>query len=126
MLGPIHDYSPLWPDSGEALYASLSAAGGAGHVITAPMLGADEVTLAVIEIENSGVIHDYRWIKALSGQTHASLSVTTTGPATLIAIWAGDSSGDPTTGRWLPFPITDLRLSIPNYTQNVALKRLSR
>jgi hypothetical protein len=103
-LGSVQTYSPLWPSSGEALYVSPLAAGGAGHIITAPMPGADEVTLATIEIKNGGIIQDYKWSKVLSGQAHTSLSVTTTEPATLITIWAGDSSGDPTAGNVTAIP----------------------
>jgi hypothetical protein len=91
MLGSLQDYSPLYPGSGEALYAALSAAGGSGHRVTAPMpAGADEITLAVIEVKNGGTIQDLQFKKVLA-PPHTSLSVTTTGPATLIAIWAGDS-----------------------------------
>lgn len=104
MLGSVQNYSPLWPTSGEALYASPAAAGGAGHVIVAPMPGSDEVSLAIIEIKDGGIIQDYKWNKVLSDQAHASLSVTTTGPATLVAIWAGDSSGDPRTGNVTAVP----------------------
>ncbi|MGO9673585.1 MAG: hypothetical protein ACLPSF_05365 [Methylocella sp.] len=96
LLGSVETYAPLWPDSGEAVYASTSAAGGAGHVFTAPLPASDEITLAGVEIKNGGVVQDYKWSKAPSGQAQASLSVTTTGPATLIAIWAGDSDGDAT------------------------------
>jgi hypothetical protein len=91
MLGSLQDYSPLYPGSGEALYAVLSAAGGSGHRVTAPMPnGGDEITLAVVEVKNAGVIQDVGFKKVLA-PPHTSLSVTTTGPATLIAIWAGDS-----------------------------------
>jgi hypothetical protein len=104
MLGSVENYSPLWPDSGEALYVSPAAAGGAGHVITASMPEADEMSLAVIEIKGGGAVQDYKWKKVLSGQANTSLSVTTTGPATLIAIWAGDSSGDARTGNVTAVP----------------------
>ncbi len=96
MLGSAQAYSPLWPNSGEAAYASSAAGGGDGHVVTAPVRDADEVTLAVVEIENGGAIQDYAWNKMLSGQANASLNVTTVGPATLVAVWTGDSSGDST------------------------------
>jgi hypothetical protein len=91
MLGSLQDYSPLYPGSGEGLYAVLSAAGGSGHRVTAPMpAGADEITLAVVEVKNGGAIQDVQFKKVLSAP-HTSPSVTTTGPATLIAVWAGDS-----------------------------------
>ena len=93
LLGAIHDYSPLYPGSGEALYTVLSAAGGSAFRVTAPILaGSDEITLAVVEVMNAGVIQDAQFNKVLS-PPHTSLNVTTSGAATLIAIWAGDSGG---------------------------------
>lgn len=93
LLGAIHDYSPLYPGSGEALYAISSAIGGTGYRVTAPMLaGGDEITLAVVEIKNAGAIQDAQFNKVLS-PPHTSLNVTTSGAATLVAIWAGDSGG---------------------------------
>ena len=96
LLGSVQNYAPLWPNSGAAVYASSSSVGGAGHVFTAPMPAADEITLAAVEIKNGGVIQDYKWSKAPAGQAQTSPSVTTTGPATLIAIWTGDLDGDAT------------------------------
>jgi hypothetical protein len=96
LLGSVQNYAPLWPNSGAAVYASPSSVGGAGHVFTAPMPAADEITLAAVEIKNGGVIQDYKWSKAPAGRAQTSPSVTTTGPATLIAIWTGDSDGDAT------------------------------
>ena len=91
ILGSVHDYSPLYPGSGEALYAVLSAAGGSGYRVTAPMpAGGDEITLAVVEVKNGGLIQDFQFNKVLS-PPHTSLNVTTTGATTLIAVWAGDS-----------------------------------
>ncbi|MGH6810873.1 MAG: hypothetical protein ACREDM_00535 [Methylocella sp.] len=89
----MHDFSPLFPDSGEALYGSLSAVGGSGHKVTAPMHGSesDEITLAAVEIKNGGVIQDAQWNK-VTVPPQTSLNVTTTGPATLVAVWVGDSS----------------------------------
>ena len=92
MIGFVHDFSPLWPNSGEALYASLTAAGGSGHIVTAPMRGSesDEITLASVEVKNGGVIQDAQWNK-VTVPPQTSLNVTTTGSATLVAVWAGDS-----------------------------------
>ena len=91
LLDSMHDYSPLYPGSGEALYAVSSAVGGSGYRVTAPMPeGGDEVTLAVVEVKNGGIIQDVKFNKVLS-PPHTSLDVTTTSVATLVAIWAGDS-----------------------------------
>jgi hypothetical protein len=87
----LYDYSPLYPNSGEALYAVPAAVGGSGLRVTAPMPdGGDEITLAVVEVKNGGIIQDAQFNKVLA-PPHTSLNVTTTGPATLVAIWAGDS-----------------------------------
>jgi hypothetical protein len=93
LVGPVHDYSPSYPGSGEALYSCLVAKGGSGHYFTAPMTGIDEITLAVVEVENGGLIQDAEWTKVLA-PPQTSLSVTTTGAATLVAIWAGDSGAN--------------------------------
>lgn len=90
MLGGMHDYGPAYPTSGEALYAVASAAGGTGQHVIAPMPGSDEITLAVVEVKNGGLIQDAKWNVVFS-PPHTSLSVTTTNAATLVAIWAGDS-----------------------------------
>ncbi|MGH6840909.1 MAG: hypothetical protein ACREDV_02290 [Methylocella sp.] len=90
MIGSVRDFSPLWPNSGEALYTSLTAMGGDGHSVTAPLPGPDEITLAAVEVKNGGVIEDAQWNK-VTVPPHTSLNVATTGPATLIAVWVGDS-----------------------------------
>jgi hypothetical protein len=93
LIGSIHDYSPLYPGSGEALYSVLSAAGSGGYRATALMPeGGDEITMAVVEVKDGGIIQDAQFRKVLS-PPHTSLNVTTAGPATLMAIWAGDSGG---------------------------------
>jgi hypothetical protein len=90
MIGSVHDFSPLWPNSGEALYASLSAVGGNGHIVTAPLPGPDEITLATVEVKGGGVIQDAQW-NNVTVPPQTSLNVKTTGPATLVAVWVGDS-----------------------------------
>jgi hypothetical protein len=93
----MHDYTPLYPGSGEALYSVLAAAGGTGQHVTAPMPeGGDEISLAVVEVKNGGVIQDVKWNKVLA-PPQTSLGVTTTGPATLVAVWAGDSGANSVT-----------------------------
>ncbi|MDQ6703987.1 MAG: hypothetical protein M3Z96_13345 [Pseudomonadota bacterium] len=92
MIGSVHDF--------EALYSSLSAVGGSGHIVTVPMLGwvasgifrpgSDEITVATVEVKNGGAIQDAQWNK-VTAPPQTSLNVTTTGPATLVAVWVGDS-----------------------------------
>jgi hypothetical protein len=91
-LGPLHNYDPLYPGSGTALYAFPSANGGVGHVVTSTMVHSDEVTLDVVEVKNGGLIQDFKWNAVLKGNPLTSLNVTTTGPATLVAFWWGDGN----------------------------------
>jgi hypothetical protein len=93
-LGVPHTYT-LWPSSGTALYACAQARGMAGHVVTAakPKV-TDETTLTLVEIVNGGVVRDVQWREVLSGQPLTSASVSTTGPALLVAWWWGDAGVD--------------------------------
>lgn len=90
LLGAIQDYSPIWPQSGAAMYVVPKAVGGPNHVFTTQLVNFDEVTMSVVEIKNAGRIQDYKINKVLNGSPNTSGTVTTTGPATLIAVWAGD------------------------------------
>jgi hypothetical protein len=91
-LGSTHGYVPQYPDSGTALYAFPSIAGGTGQVVSVSTVARDEVTLDAVEIKNGGVIQDYKWNEVLQGHPLTSLDVTTTGPATLVAFWWGDGN----------------------------------
>jgi hypothetical protein len=93
-LGTSHTYT-LWPSSGTALYACAKAQGRDNHVVTAdtPKV-TDETTLSVVEVLNGGVVSDVQWREVLSGQPLTSASVTTTGPALLVAWWWGDAGVD--------------------------------
>jgi hypothetical protein len=90
-IGATHTYS-LWQSSGTALYGCVQAAGGVGHVVTAAKPApADETTFSVVEIINGGVLQDFKWKEVLRGNPITSDSVTTTGPALLVAWWWGDA-----------------------------------
>lgn len=91
-LGTAHPYTPLYPDSGTALYAFSSASGGNGHIITTTTIPRDEVTLDIVEVQNGALIEDFKWNEVLQGSPLTSLAVTTTGPATLLAFWWGDGN----------------------------------
>ena len=90
-LGASHVYT-LWPTSGTTLYACVQARGidGLGVAVAKPDPG-DEVTLSVVEIANGGLVRDVQWKEVLAGQPLTSASVSTTGPALLVAWWWGDS-----------------------------------
>ena len=90
-IGATHDYAPNFPNSGFALYGIQSLAGGSGDVFSVPMPVNDEVTLAVVEVKNGGLIQDSQFNKVVNAP-QTSLSVTTTGPATLISFWTGDGA----------------------------------
>lgn len=89
-LGGPHPYT-MWASSGTALYAFPSLLGGPGHVITVSTPTRDEVTLAAVEVVDGMVVQDVKWNEVLAGSPLTSLSVTTTGPATLVAFWWGDA-----------------------------------
>lgn len=90
-VGSTHTYT-LWPSSGTALYVSEQAAGGTGQVVTAAKpTPADETTLSVVEVINGAQLGEVKWNEVLAGRPQTSESVTTTGPALLIAWWWGDA-----------------------------------
>ncbi len=88
-LGASHTYT-MWPSSGTGLYAANSATGGAGHLLTTTVPNNDEVTLGVVVVRNGGTIQAFEWNEVAKGNALTSKTVTTTGPATLIAYWWGD------------------------------------
>jgi hypothetical protein len=125
-LGTTHSYAPNFSNSGMALYAFQSFVGGSGDVFSAPMPVNDEVTLLVVEIKNGGVIQDAQW-NSVANPPQTSLSVTTTGPATLVAFWTGDGasgavSAVPNNG----FTVLDSELESSDAVQaSVAVKDVS-
>jgi hypothetical protein len=91
-VGTIHEYT-RWPGEGTAVYAFNSMVGGANHLVSIDDSNTfDEVTFATVEVRNGGVIQDNQWNEVLNSPTQASKSVTTTGPATLVAVWFGDDA----------------------------------
>ena len=90
-LGEPHTYA-LWPVSGTTLYACEKAQGIAGLVVSVgkPIV-TDETTMSVVEVTAGGLVRDVQWREVLLGQPITSASVTTTGPALLVAWWWGDA-----------------------------------
>jgi hypothetical protein len=89
-LGEARAYTN-WPSSGTALYSFTQMSGGADHVIRAATPPEDEVTLAAVEVIEGSHVEAFQWNEVLAGSPLRSRSVTTTGPATLIAFWWGDA-----------------------------------
>lgn len=93
-IGSPQVYS-LWTSSGTALYASAPANGGASHIVqTTRQVNYDETTMSLVEVRNGNYLQDVKWREALAGNPITSASVTTTGPALLIAWWWGDAGVD--------------------------------
>jgi hypothetical protein len=89
-LGEARAYTN-WPSSGTALYSFTQMSGGPDHVIRASTPPDDEITLAAVEVIEGAYVHAFEWNEVLAGRPLKSRSVTTTGPATLIAFWWGDA-----------------------------------
>ena len=79
--------------SGTASYALGPAAFGPGLTVTTSTAAEDEITLAAVEVRDSKKIQQFVWSEVLAAPLK-SKSVTTTGPATLIAFWWGDAFVD--------------------------------
>jgi len=96
-------------------YVSLSGNGGNAHSVAIVKNGyvQGEITLPFIEIRNADVLHDVAQ-NYPSGPQLTSGSVTTTGPAVLLAFWWGD--GDGLTHTALPnngFSVIESFLNLP-------------
>ena len=74
-------------------YRALSGHGGNGHTVSIVKNGnsVGELTLPFIEIRDASVIQDVVWNYPAAGSQVTSGEVTTTGPATLVALWWGDA-----------------------------------
>ena len=76
-------------------YLVLHAAGGAGHTVSIVKnaVPSGEITVPFVEIRNAGVLQSVAVNYPAASGLLASGSVTTTGPATLVALWWGDATG---------------------------------
>lgn len=87
-----HPYTN-YPDSGTGLYVFPAMAGGSGHIVRNGTTSDDEITLAAVEVVNGTRVQQFVWSEVLSAPLKSN-SVTTTGPATLVAFWWGDAGVD--------------------------------
>ncbi|MEP6859768.1 MAG: hypothetical protein ABJE66_04055 [Deltaproteobacteria bacterium] len=88
-LGATQTYT-RYPTSGTATYAVPGATGGDRTVVSVSNASQDEITIAAVEVTGATKIQDQQWIEQLAAPLQ-SKSVTTTGPATLVAFWWGDA-----------------------------------
>jgi hypothetical protein len=127
---PIDSYSNSWKQLGRSVtygngydgfnvkaYVALSASGGPNHTVSivknANATG--EISVPFIEVRQAGVLQDVAQNYAASGLVLTSDSVTTTGPATLVALWWGD--GGVTRMTAVPnngFSVIDSFLKLPD------------
>ncbi|HUA80348.1 MAG TPA: hypothetical protein VL997_08255 [Dyella sp.] len=98
-------------------YVALQAKGGPGHTVSFAKNGnaTGEISVPFIEIKDAGVLKDVSQNYAPTGLVMTSGNVTTTGPATLIAVWWGDGgikrmSAVPNNG----FSVIDSFLKLPD------------
>ncbi|WP_114238543.1 hypothetical protein [Dyella sp. C9] len=75
-------------------YVALAGKGGAGHTVRVDKSGypEGEISLPFIEVTHAGVLQDVAQNYAEPGLVLSSGSVTTTGPALLVAVWWGDGA----------------------------------
>ncbi|TBR36186.1 MULTISPECIES: hypothetical protein [Dyella] len=73
-------------------YVAMNAKGGAKHTLRFDKPGdpVGELTAPFIEVRNAGVLQDVAQNYPQPGLVLTSGKVTTTGPATLVAVWWGD------------------------------------
>jgi hypothetical protein len=81
-----------YPTSGENLYICTNAAGGSGHTFTWPGEAEMESTIMVVEVKNGGRVASVTTnaVGTVSG-TQTSAYCANTGPASVVAVWAGDA-----------------------------------
>ena len=128
LLGSKHEYT-RWPGQGSAAYAFNAIVGGANHVLRVNDQNTfDEVTFAAVEVRNGGVVQDLQFREVLNTAAQTSASVTTTGPATLVAVWFGDDAS-PTPSNPVPtngFAVIDGNAnSVESVAMFVATKNVS-
>jgi hypothetical protein len=99
-----HQNLPFW-EGWVSVYACAHAAGGPGFIVTMNAIVSGEKTLAVVEVENGGVLIP-EWTFGTTVQLYqTSANVTTTGPSVLVALWAGEA-GTPSLAATVAVPTT--------------------
>lgn len=111
---PVDTYGNRWKQVGDnvvfrgyggafdvAAYVAQHGKGGPGHTvrIDKPGYAPGEISIPFIEVEHAGVLKDMAQNYPDAAVVMTSDSVTTTGPATLIAVWWGDAGVQRMTAR---------------------------
>jgi len=127
---PIDNYANHWKQLGSSVpyqngyeafdvtaYIALSAEGGTRHTVSIAKSAnaSGEISLPFIEVRQAGLLQDFAQNYAAPGLVLKSGEVTTTGPATLIAVWWGDGGVKRMTAR--PnneFSVIDSYLMLPD------------
>jgi hypothetical protein len=127
---PVDSYANHWKRVGDNVvfhgydgafdvtaYVALTGKGGPGHTVRIDKSGypEGEISVPFIEVTHAGVLKDMAQNYPSPGLVLTSGSVTTTGPATLIAVWWGDAgvkrmSARPNNG----FAVVDSYLLLPD------------
>jgi hypothetical protein len=84
-----------YPDYGMEVYGVANAAGGSSHAVTLTKTTANEESTLIVVEGKGTTIQDTSIVTragAGAGVAYTSASVTTTGPALLIAAWGGDGN----------------------------------
>ncbi|RDI97058.1 hypothetical protein DVT68_18385 [Dyella solisilvae] len=98
-------------------YVAIAGKGGDGHTVRIDKSGypEGEISVPFIEVTHAGVLKDVAQNYPAPGLVLTSDSVTTTGPATLVAVWWGDAGIKRMTAR--PddgFTVIDSYLTLPD------------
>jgi len=104
--GPVDSYANRWKRVGSRVtfngyggafdvsaYIATAGKGGAGHAVRIDKSGypEGEITVPFVEVRNAGVLKDMAQNYPAPALVMTSGDVTTTGPATLVAVWWGDA-----------------------------------
>lgn len=99
LVGSPEEYQ-RWAGYGMRLYQCVDGIGGAGHAFSQEFgqsAGFDEMTIAVVEIENAAHVQQAEVSQQLTGQALITDAVTTTAPAVLVVFFSGDAPTGSTT-----------------------------
>jgi hypothetical protein len=88
LIGAEEHYE-AYPQSSAAIYAFPSMTGGAKTIVSTMVPMTDEITIAAVEVVG-GTKVSAAWNEVGSDAPQTSQSITTTGPATLVAFWWGE------------------------------------